>query len=71
MMFLIGWFNNNTAGLGKPGPSGVDLICNIATYVSLLVSEHLFSVHSINLMNTSTAHCFDGGMMMILLAVCY
>ena len=31
MIPLIRQLNSSVAGLGSPGPSGVDMICNIAT----------------------------------------
>ena len=40
MMPLIEWLKSSVAGLGSPGPSGVDLICNEAILMSDLVSMH-------------------------------
>ena len=55
MMTLIGWLsNNNVAGLGKPGLIGVELSCNRARYVSVLVLKHCLSIHFMNLMHAST-----------------
>ena len=31
-MPLIGQLNSTVAGLGSPGPSGIDMICNKAIY---------------------------------------
>ena len=40
MIPLFGQLNNIDAGLGGPGPSGVDLICSKAICGSDLVSKH-------------------------------
>ena len=48
---LIGQSNNNVAGLGRPGPRGVDLTCNKARHVLALVLLHFLSVHFMNLMH--------------------
>ena len=40
----VGELNNSTAGLGSPGPSGVDLSCNKAVCTSDLVPIHFDSM---------------------------
>ena len=54
IMPLTGQLNNNVAGLGRPQPSDVDLICSRAMCMSLPESKHFFMVHFINLMQAST-----------------
>ena len=71
-MLIIGHLNNSIADIGSPDPSGVALICDKARYkaryASVLVSEHFFSIHLMNLIHALTC-CFDGGMMINLLYI--
>ena len=53
MMPLTGHLNNSVAGLGSPGPNGIDLICNKAMCGPHLVSKHFWSVN-LSLMHAST-----------------
>ena len=43
-MPLTGQFNSNVAGLERPCPRGMVLICSIAMCISPLESEHFFIV---------------------------
>ena len=45
---LIGLLIINETGLGSPGPMGVDFICNVVRYASLLVSKHFSTMHFTN-----------------------
>ena len=38
MIPLIGQLSNNVTGLGSPGPSGVNLICNKAIHVRFSIN---------------------------------
>ena len=49
-----GCLNSNVAGLGRPCPSGVVLICSNTMCTSLLVSEHFLIVCFMNFMQAST-----------------
>ena len=50
----MGQMSTNLTRLGKPGLSGVDLICNKFRYMSSLVSKHFLGVHLMSLMHTAT-----------------
>ena len=49
-----GQLNSNVAGLGRPWPSGVVLICSNTMCISPPESEHFFIVWLMNLMQAST-----------------
>ena len=53
-MPLIVLLNNSVAGLHKPELMGVDLICNRAGFISLLVSRHFLIVCFMSFMHTFT-----------------
>ena len=53
-MPLTGWLNNNVAGLGRPCPSHVVLICSNTMCISPPESAYFFIVCLMNLMRVST-----------------
>ena len=54
IMPLTRQLNSSIAGLGRPCPSGLVLICSIVMCISPPESVHLFIVHLMNLMQAST-----------------
>ena len=48
--------NRSMAGLGSPGPSRFDLICNRATVISLFDSINFFNLSVVNFIHNSTVH---------------
>ena len=52
-MPFVSLLNRSVAGMGSPGLTSVDLICNKAMYMSVLVSKHLFMVLLTNFIHDS------------------
>ena len=62
---FMGLLNNIVTGLGSPGPSGVNLICNKAKFTSALLSK-LFLNSALHLYMLLLVHFFGDGMMKLL-----
>ena len=67
---LTGVLKSSVEGLGSSGPSVVNLMGIKAKVMLLLASVHFFIVSWQMLCGTWLVHCFDGGIMVILLALC-